>query len=356
MVAHTLIHYPRHMSGAQHLLMENLPDPASIPTDQRISTPLRSFDTVQAWQASFWNVVRIDYIVSYVERGHPRLNTNDQHLWQAAGLPLRDIGGLKLPESLCTGKGHAFSPRAAPMTETAACRTLLWIVLKALAYAAEQRDQSRTMEFMPHTEAAAAAHKKQPLIDSSSWHAIREHLQAWKSSLPDSFEPYLRLPQQRPSQVQTPSRSDISGPGSDSAAIAIQFPTLQYSSAMASTAMVLYHFIQIFLLLHRPVKPSNQDTFSRFASQRLGAYRQVSREVDEHAGRICGICLGRPDDAVRMHMAQPLHLAGLSLEGHEQRVVLEGLLSGIRRGTGCSTEWIVTSLREEWGWSDVVPS
>lgn len=343
------------MSGAQHLLMENLPDPASAPTDPRIRTPLRSFDTVQAWQASFWNVVRIDYVVSYVERGHPRLSTDDQRLWQAAGLPLRDMNGVRLPESLCVNKDSSFSPRMVPMSETAACRTLLWIVLKALSFAAEQRDQSRTMEFMPHTEASATAKKQQPLNDTKSWQAIRDHLQAWNASLPDSFEPYLRLAQHRPTQVQTPNRSDVSTAAGDGNAIAIQFPTLQYSSAMASTAMVLYHFIQIFLLLHRPLSPSNQDTFSRFASQRLSAYRQVAREVDDHANRICGICLGRPDDAVRMHMVQPLHLAGLGLESHDQRVVLEGLLSGIRKGTGCSTEWIVTSLREEWGWKEVVP-
>lgn len=333
--------------------MKNLPamDQSQSTLHQQSPAPLRSFDTVKAWQASFWNVVRIDYVVSYVERTRPRLDISDPYLWQAAGLPLRDVDGLKIPESLCVGREQSYASGSAPMTETAACRTLLWLVLKGLTYAADERDESRTMEFTPNP---GPLPRSRPAIDPHAWYVLRENLETWQASVPDSFEPYLRLPQSRPSQVQTPSLSEISGPGSDSAAT-IQFPTLHYSSSMASTATVLYHFIQIFLLLHKPLAPSTSpDPFPRFASRRLAAYRQVSREIDDHAGKICGICLGRPDDSVRMHLMQPLHLAGLGIESSEQRVVLEGLLEGIQRGTGASTEWILLSLREEWGWTDVV--
>jgi hypothetical protein len=335
-----------HMTGAQYLLQEHLPGRAS-----GMEGPFRSFDTSQAWRASFWNVAMIDYTQAYIDRTSPRLNTQDQHLWKAAGIPLRSVNNVLVPESLC-GIGDDASEPPPEMTETVACRTLIWIILRALGYAAAEKNNFQALEKSQNSTAGNSLG-----FGPESWHIIRQHLIDWEESVPDSFRPFATLPrpEQQALSAARPIPSDSSA-ASDDKVVTVPFPTLCYSSFMASTASILYHFIQIFLLLHRPLEPTS-GSFSHFASRRLAAYRQLSQEVDEHAEKICSICLGQQpgNDASQMHMAQPLHLAGLSFEGHEQRFVLEGLLKGIQRGSGWSTEWIVTSLRGEWGWDAVAP-
>lgn len=335
------------MIGAQYLLQEHLPR-HSLSGEGT----LRSIDTAQAWRASFWNVAIVDYTQAYIDRTAPRLNSHDQSLWKAAGIPLRRVDHVLVPESLC-GLGDDPSEAPAVMTETVACRTLIWIILRALAYAAAEKNN-----FQPSEESRNANGGTSPPFAPETWHIIRQHLSDWEDLLPDTFSPFATLPRpgNRGWTSARQSSSETSG-SSGGSTVTVPFPTLCYSSFMASTASILYHFIQIFLLLHKPLDTSTSESFSRFASRRLAAYRQVSKEIDEHAEKICSICLGQQpgNDASQMHMAQPLHLAGLSFEGHEQRFVLEGLLKGIQRGSGWSTEWIVTSLRGEWGWDAVVP-
>lgn len=329
------------MSGAQYLLSKNLPGPAVGDQGLYHISTLRSMATVQAWRATFWNVVRVDYVLSYFKQTSPRLDTDDCHLWKSAGLPLRRMNGTLMPESLCGAAAtdddnNDDSEDATPMTETTACRTLLWIVLKSLAFVASER-----------TGARSASQE-----DAETWHLIRGYLEAWEASLPDTFEPFARLQDSRFTQPSTPVHPDVASIASDGA-ITIRAPTLMYTSFMASTTMSLYHLINIVLLLHKPLDPRSSERLSRFTSRRLETYRCASREIDEHARKICGICVGQPKEPAQMHIAQPLHLAGLCAESDEQRFTIDGLLSGIQRTTGYSTEWIATDVREEWGWSRI---
>jgi hypothetical protein len=331
------------MSGAQYLLKEHLPG-----TTSSNGGPTRSLETAQAWRASFWNIAIVDYSQAYTERTTPRLNTQDQYLWKAAGLPLRNVDGVLVPESLC-GARDGFDE---PMTETVACRTLVWIILRALTYVAVEENNGSVSE-----RDRGVTPQDLPPMDPEAWHIIRQHLRDWEDLLPYTFKPFAALP--RPGgenrALTVSAISTLNDAGED--AVKVSFPTLCYSSFMASTATVLYHFIQICLLLHKPLTSSPSESISRFASRRLAAYRQVSQEIDEHAEKICSICLGlQPgNDASQMHMKQPLHLAGLCFEDKGQRFVLEGLLKGVQRVSGWSTEWIVSSLRGEWGWDAVVP-
>lgn len=330
------------MSGAQYLLKEHLPR-HSLSS----SGALRSFDTAQAWRASFWNIAIVDYSQAYTERTSPRLDTQDQYLWKAAGLPLRSVGNVLVPESLCR-VGDDSDDELTPMSETVACRTLIWIILRALTYVAVEKDDADTVE--------GSTPRDSPPLGPESWHVIRQHLRDWEALLPYTFRPFAALPRfgnGSKASTSTPQSGPNDFSGDDT--LTISFPTLCYSSLMASTVTVLYHFIQICLLLHKPVTPTSSESISRFASRRLAAYRQVAQEIDEHAGTICSICLGQQpgNEASQMHLKHPLHLAGLCLQEHGQRFVLEGLLKGVQRLSGWSTEWIVTSLRGEWGWDAV---
>lgn len=330
-----------HMSGAQSLLSKNIP--SNILNQRTTIRPgmLSRIDTSKAWQATFWNVARIDYIVAYTEATMPRLNTGDEQLWKAAGLPLVMVNGVLQPESICRNET---SHDSIEMTEAVACKTLIWIVLRSLAYiSAEKDNQNRTSDFN-----STQNHLQ---TGPETWHYLRQLLSNWHDALPGTFQPFIALP--RPQHFQAQQAQSPGHPTdrrtSAGTTVTIQFPTLCYSSAMASTAMVVYHFIQIYLLLHKPLARTSSESLARFTSKRMDAYRQTVQEIDYHASAVCGISLNRPIDAVQIHMAQPLHLAGLCFESAGQRVVLEGLLNGIQKTTGCSTEWIINSLRDEWG-------
>lgn len=327
-----------HMSGAQSLLSKNIP--SSILNQRTAIRPgmLSSIDTSKAWQATFWNVARIDYIVAYTEGTMPRLNTGDEQLWKASGLPLIMINGLLQPESICRNQLSEYG--SLEMTEAVACKTLIWIVLRSLAYVSAEKDKMNGSNDYAPTQ-------NHLFLGPETWQGLRQMLSNWHDAVPDTFQPFVALP--KPQQPQQSSAKSTPSRNGAEDTITIQFPTLCYSSAMASTAMVVYHFIQIFLLLHKPLGRMPSESFARFTSKRMDAYRLALLEIDDHASAVCGISLNRPIDAVQMHMAQPLHMAGLCFESASQRVVLEGLLNGIQKTTGFSTEWIVSSLRDEWG-------
>lgn len=331
----------QHMTGAHDLLQIDILHQTCHPAPER-----GIIDTTEAWRASFWNFACVDYVVSFTEQTPTQLDTANPRIWKAAGLPIREVDGVYVPDALCSSDGDGSLEQ---MTETVACRTLIWIVLETLNFIAADKDrlQRRTGARLKY------------------WHHMRQLLEDWYTAFPDTFEPYMKVsqPQSCPwidehvnypdSTVPTASASIVSRSRSEIAPTTTQIPFFEqfYSSPMSSTTILLYHFAQILLLLHQPL--NNPDSHSRFITTQLAAYRQAATQIDVHAREICAIALGRPDPAVvRMHMLQPLYLAGLCLDGHEQRVVLAGLLAGIQRDTGCETEWRVMQLREEWGWED----
>lgn len=68
-----------------------------------------------------------------------------------------------------------------------------------------------------------------------------------------------------------------------------------------------------------------------------------------HSRQILGLCLARPDAAVRIFALHPLFVAGQCLtEVGERRVVVE-LLQGVERDLGWGTGYRVRQLREQWG-------
>ncbi|UNI14095.1 hypothetical protein JDV02_000767 [Purpureocillium takamizusanense] len=325
----------QHMKGAQYLLTLDTDQNYQLCTATDKSCPkiASSLTPTKAWVASFWNFAWVDYVVSYTRHTAPHIDTENMSMWRAAGLPLCDFDGLRMPETL--RDAHMSPPRL--MTETAACRTLLWIVLETLKFVtlAEMEDKNMAAE-QDSWSGRARQHQGHALsFRRQHWHRVRQHLESWKVALPVTFEPCVRISshgQPRPGS-STPLQPDI--------------PELFYSSAMCATAALLYHVTQIILMLHKPV-----DRTAQSATRLLHAQRQTSSLIEEHAREICALALGQSTLAVRMHMSRPLHLAGLCLQTKEHRKLLVELLTGIQRDTGYSTEWTVDLLLREWGWSD----
>ena len=312
------------MSGAQ-LFFRLYLDQSQAPRGRAEQVSLRAS---KAWTSSFWNFACADYMLSYDEQSATRLDTKDAAIWAAAGLPLVDCGDYKVPQSI----HRKYRADLETMTETTACRTLIWIAIKAMNYFASMRESQNTVPRSNH--------------DRDTWQITHQHLEDWKTALPRTFEPCVRINR---SQIEAPA--DASTP-SDDTGLAESF----YSNAMCATAMLIYHFIHVLLLLHKPLGREATESLPCFVSRRVDAYRRLSDQVHDHCQELFAIALGQPDTAVQRHLIQPLYLVGLCLERYEQRAILLDLLVGIESDSGCSTEACVSNLRGTWGWETAAPA
>lgn len=326
------------MSGARVLLLRKLSLQVfhCQETNDGLHIP-PSLSTNQSWQASFWNIARFDYMVSYTKGIVPTLDTGDRSLWAAAGLPLHAFEGHLQPESL---RGDDGAENTWLMTETTACRSLVWLILRTFVLVTGTTNELRVME-------DGRRRGDQGTYQFPTWQSIRQQLKRWLKLLPMTFKPYASFPVVDGTAAEL-SPSDVGSVG-DACSTADHFPTLCYTSPMASMAHILYHFIQIILLLDRPFDGPLAESRSWFVSRQLVAYRQSSDEIFDHAIALCGISLDMPDNPAKIHTAQPLHLAGLFIRTPGQRFVLERLLCTLEQCTGVCSGPILTNLREEWG-------
>lgn len=336
------------MTGAQHLLHLDIQDRRrpSIAMLTAASPAPQDLDTSKAWRASFWNFVCVDYMVSYAAGQKTRLDTSDLKLWGAAGLTLLDTEGRIVPELLKHQRG---CPRR-KMTEDMACKTLLWLLLDALNYVASDKETAIPMQHMPQSPHGAEG----PAPQTIWWARMKQLIEVWWDSKPESFQPCLRSSKPRLYRAERAigASDNITVTSRNSPALETTFHELFYSTSMGATALLLYHFTNILLLLHRPA--SHEHFKSQGSAQRLKAYRQFSSQIEHHAQEICAIALGKPQEAVQAQLLQPLFLAGLCLETVEQQATLADLLMGVQKSTGCSTESRLMQLKEEWGWKQVV--
>lgn len=111
--------------------------------------------------------------------------------------------------------------------------------------------------------------------------------------------------------------------------------------------MQSYHMAKAILLVNRP----QESTVRRSSlAERLHSYRTTESQVRHHSIEICGIALGRPPPTVRVHMVQPLFVAGQCLTGDYERQVIIAQLRMIEEDLGWATEYRVQQLLKEWGW------
>jgi hypothetical protein len=70
--------------------------------------------------------------------------------------------------------------------------------------------------------------------------------------------------------------------------------------------------------------------------------------LNHHAVEICAIALSRPDEAARVHMLQPLYMAGRCLTDIADRRTVVMLIDSIEDELGWHAKYRVEALLEEW--------
>ncbi|KAI8671962.1 Zn(2)-C6 fungal-type domain-containing protein [Fusarium sp. Ph1] len=119
----------QHLAGAHHLLSIVLGQQEEAgAVNETIEDIFCNANVEDAWKAAFWNFATFDYFTSYAKFSKTRFGFASAKFWQASGLSLTQVDGRLVPVSLTR---HP-RPSSSKMTETVACRTLLWIVLKIL--------------------------------------------------------------------------------------------------------------------------------------------------------------------------------------------------------------------------------
>jgi hypothetical protein len=296
----------QHLNGLQCLLViEERPQSSGWPT--RILPAQLLPEITRGRRAAFWNFAREDYTAAYIHGTRTRLDTEDFAMWRAFGLEITDNGDLHL-QSL---ERSEMVDGAKATSEDLVAHTLLWIVLSIMNYIGDERAVDK----------------------SERWIKLREQLDMWHRFLPDHFQPCVKSKQYRDAE--------------DSATLQHEpFTELFFSLSVCAATLQLYHFAWILLLLHKPATlPSGNGSVSEI----LRSYREALQKVGSHCRDICGIALAHSDQATRVHMQQPLYVAGLCLDTPEDRKVILELLREIEVQTGCPTGLRMQQLLAEWG-------
>jgi hypothetical protein len=209
--------------------------------------------------------------------------------------------------------------------------TLVWLLSKLANYVAITTDS-----------------KQQPTSTrclEAIWLSLKQEFETWHQGLPSSFRPSYRV---RRTPHYNFERSQRCRHQTESL---ICYETW-YSSSMCASSMQSYHMSQILLLIHKPeglVFPFSQPSASGGPLDALTRFNQMNRVLQYHAAEICAIALSRPEAAARIHMLQPVYLAGRCLHTKADRAIVLGLLESIEFELGWSSRYRVDDLLREWG-------
>ncbi|OQE21077.1 hypothetical protein PENSTE_c012G00225 [Penicillium steckii] len=277
-------------------------------------------------RASFWNFVRQDFYGSYFTRSASHLDPYNLRLWRCAGVKLTEENKFFI------------SPRTerTPSEEDQAGNGVVWIVFKIINFLAKVKQAQ-----MAHW---AGSHDYQGIINGEShdgqnnypdpniWLRLCFELQEWLGIVPETFRPSLR--------VEKPSESTLANKEQN-----LIFPEMVFGLPSCASAIQHYHFGRIALLLNQPTDPINSLSVS---FDRLHGYREVTKEVEFHVREICGVALGRPQNAVRLPMIPILYAVGQCLVSPHERQILVELLQDVEKDLAWPTNYAIQLLQTSW--------
>jgi hypothetical protein len=273
------------------------------------ASPENFLASINGGCASFWNIVRADFLVAYQQKTYTQVDPDDMVLWKAAGLRLTTDRPVTSPVQMSNltfehSKGDD------------ECRTLIWILAKTTNFLSGN-DQSHSRNHY-----------------SSTWDELRKCLETWYENLPSLFQPYA--------SVTFGELSEAADGSSKS-----RFDRHLFTVPMCAVALLLYHFARILLLMNWPIETIEQ------GASRLRMFSKISRESHHHGRQICNIALGiRNYLPAYEQMIEPLYVAGVCLDEDEDRLVVIGLLRDIEKNTGHLATERVRDLLSTWGWED----
>ena len=306
--------WSRHLNGTKTLL-----DIAEIGM-RPAGDSARDMENIKLFAGSrkaiFWNFARQDFAAAFINESTTRLDVNNFQMWKAAGLDLDSSGILLSNDDPVLRSTDRVSLNDNHSREDMVSNALILLLSKLnnFVIAGECLHTSPGRRLTQPDEIGVS----QKLL-LERWHVLREELDTWFRSLPDTFRICARTPHP-------------------------VFEEIWYSIPMAASAMQNYHFARILLMIN---KPHESTALSNIAT-RMKSYQSITAKITLHAREIVGIALSRPEAAVRIFSSQALYTAGQVLtDGRERKVIIE-LLRSIEKDLGWATEFRAQQLLKEW--------
>lgn len=189
---------------------------------------------------------------------------------------------------------------------------------------------SDTAHLTPDPASSPGSRKTQ----NNPWTSLQYQFDLWYSLLPLSFQ----------------AGGVLSHQSSQDAYSSMFAEEAWFSSNACAVAIAHYHMARILLLI---LQPSSLSLMSGAGEgphfDLLHAYRSVQEQMRRHAKQIISISLGMPEDITLVYMIQPLYVSGRFLTDSSDRRRLVGILKSIDQTLGCSTEYRIRDLYDEWG-------
>ena len=291
----------------------------------KLAGPLKAPLFLHGTRAAFWNLARQDYLSSYMSRTQTYLDPDNLPLWRAAGLPVDDQGSIH-------SRDIAMQAGTGLTKEDLAANTLVWLVTKVINFLARYGESEMAHWTTPSSSPDSSSPSQPTYPSTSMWLKLCFEFQAWFEDLPETFRPCVRI--ERPKDISKAPEVSY-----------LPLPEIFYSKASCAATMQHYHFARIALLLNRPPDAVSAPSS---AFDRLQGYRDVSKEVEYRCREVCGIALGRPEGAARVHMVPLLFAVGQCMEGVEERQIILDILRGVEADLGWATNYAVQKLVHLW--------
>jgi len=296
-------------------------------------------------RATFWNFARQDmlsarelqvnvkcvplaYGISVIHGKRTRLEIHDFIMWRKMGISLCPKGILQVGD-------HSFHPEHDLDQLDLIANTMVWLLCRIVNFVASCND---SLEFLESEDS------------KNTWDQLKTELEIWHDALPRLFQPCSRV------DISEKDTSTGWGNCCNHGKALIRHETW-YSDSMCASTMQSYHMAQIMLTLHKPrtqqsrtiVASSHSDPPRRnLFVDALSELKHTSATLEKHAIEICAIAMSRPEEAARIHMLQPLYLAGRCLDNLSDRATVVRLIDGIEDELGWHAKYRVEALLDEW--------
>jgi hypothetical protein len=246
-----------------------------------------------------------------------RIDTANIMLWREMGLPLDNSGRFNKNYMITDATKEHLDE------DEIALRAILRLMCKLVNYVA------LTPKAVDSPQSSATVRSDANVKEIAAWTDLKHEFEDWLSALPYSFQPDI---------VRRRVTSD-DGPTSE-----IFANEVWLANSKCAVGLMYYRMAMILLLIHQP-----STLFTHGTSDWLRTYRLFQKDLLKHVGELLAIVLGSPEDAVRMHMLQPLYVAGRCMTKEaDQRMLIE-ILESIENDLGIATGYRVKALIEEWG-------
>jgi hypothetical protein len=123
-----------------------------------------------------------------------------------------------------------------------------------------------------------------------------------------------------------------------------------FTSSVLAMAAIYFHTIMILLLRSMPNENlSTLSTRPNGPPDWMSICHSLQQDITDHARKLISIAVGVPQYSVKVHMLQPLYIAGQCLSDDCGRKRLVELLEEMEWETGIATGYRVQELVREWG-------